>query len=115
LRASTNLPPANVVLYSPASSKRRSFGSEVIDFYQCGYRFKIVNTYNPTSGLGELDINGIFQILEFAVGKTVVAKGVLYYVTAEFRVFGSCLKTEITAAGIRCADHATPSIRKSWH
>jgi hypothetical protein len=24
-------------------------------------------------------------------------------------------KTEITAVGIRCADHATPSIRKSWH
>jgi hypothetical protein len=24
-------------------------------------------------------------------------------------------KTELTAEGIRCADHATPSIRKSWH
>jgi hypothetical protein len=24
-------------------------------------------------------------------------------------------KTELTARGIRCADHATPSIRKSWH
>jgi hypothetical protein len=24
-------------------------------------------------------------------------------------------KTELTAGGIRCADHATPSIRKSWH
>jgi hypothetical protein len=24
-------------------------------------------------------------------------------------------KTENTAVGIRCADHATPSLRKSWH
>jgi hypothetical protein len=24
-------------------------------------------------------------------------------------------KTELTAGVIRCADHATPSIRKSWH
>jgi hypothetical protein len=24
-------------------------------------------------------------------------------------------KTELMAGGIRCADHATPSIRKSWH
>jgi hypothetical protein len=24
-------------------------------------------------------------------------------------------KTENTALGIRCADHVTPSIRKSWH
>jgi hypothetical protein len=24
-------------------------------------------------------------------------------------------KTELTTGGIRCADHATPSIRKSWH
>jgi hypothetical protein len=24
-------------------------------------------------------------------------------------------KTEKTTGGIRCADHATPSIRKSWH
>jgi hypothetical protein len=24
-------------------------------------------------------------------------------------------KPENTAVGIRCADHATPSIRKSWH
>jgi hypothetical protein len=25
------------------------------------------------------------------------------------------LYEKLTAAGIRCADHATPSIRKSWH
>jgi hypothetical protein len=24
-------------------------------------------------------------------------------------------KTENTAVGIRCADHATPSVSKSWH
>jgi hypothetical protein len=24
-------------------------------------------------------------------------------------------KTELTTGGIRCADHATPSIHKSWH
>jgi hypothetical protein len=24
-------------------------------------------------------------------------------------------KPRLTAVGIRCADHATPSIRKSWH
>jgi hypothetical protein len=24
-------------------------------------------------------------------------------------------KSRLTAVGIRCADHATPSIRKSWH
>jgi hypothetical protein len=24
-------------------------------------------------------------------------------------------KTELTAERIHCADHATPSIRKSWH
>jgi hypothetical protein len=24
-------------------------------------------------------------------------------------------KAELTAGGIRCADHVTPSIRKSWH
>jgi hypothetical protein len=24
-------------------------------------------------------------------------------------------KTELTTGGIRCADHATPSIRKSWY
>jgi hypothetical protein len=24
-------------------------------------------------------------------------------------------KTELTTRGIRCADHATPSIRKCWH
>jgi hypothetical protein len=24
-------------------------------------------------------------------------------------------KLRLTAAGIRCADHVTPSIRKSWH
>jgi hypothetical protein len=24
-------------------------------------------------------------------------------------------KTETNDRGIRCADHATPSIRKSWH
>jgi hypothetical protein len=24
-------------------------------------------------------------------------------------------KTSVTAMGIRCTDHATPSIRKSWH
>lgn len=35
-------------------------------------------------------MSGISQILEFAVGKTVVSKGALYYATAEFRVFGSC-------------------------
>jgi hypothetical protein len=36
--------------------------------------------------------------------------------------FNSCIiyiipvkKTELTAKGIRCADHATPSIRKIWH
>jgi hypothetical protein len=28
---------------------------------------------------------------------------------------GSCLKSEDTAVGIRCADHVVPSIRKSWH
>jgi hypothetical protein len=28
---------------------------------------------------------------------------------------GSCLETEITAVGIRHADHVAPSIRKSWH
>jgi hypothetical protein len=27
----------------------------------------------------------------------------------------SVKKTELTTGGIRCADHATPSIRKSWH
>jgi hypothetical protein len=24
-------------------------------------------------------------------------------------------KPRLTAVGIRCTDHATPSIRKSWH
>jgi hypothetical protein len=24
-------------------------------------------------------------------------------------------KSRLTAVGIRCADHETPSIRKSWH
>jgi hypothetical protein len=28
---------------------------------------------------------------------------------------GSCLETEITAVGIRHADHLSPSICKSWH
>jgi hypothetical protein len=28
---------------------------------------------------------------------------------------GSGLDGENTAVGIRCADHATPSIHKSWH
>jgi hypothetical protein len=28
---------------------------------------------------------------------------------------GSGLKTEITAVGIRHADHVAPSIRKSWY
>jgi CRISPR/Cas system CMR-associated protein Cmr1 (group 7 of RAMP superfamily) len=28
---------------------------------------------------------------------------------------GIGLKTQNTAVGIRCADHATPSIHKSWH
>jgi hypothetical protein len=28
---------------------------------------------------------------------------------------GSCLEIEYTAVEIRCSDHATPSIRKSWH
>jgi hypothetical protein len=28
---------------------------------------------------------------------------------------GSSLKTENMTAGIHCADHATPSIRKNWH
>jgi hypothetical protein len=27
----------------------------------------------------------------------------------------SVKKTELTAGGIRCAGHATPSVRKSWH
>jgi hypothetical protein len=34
------------------------------------------------------------------------------------RFFSSCSGLEnrdLTAVGIRCADHATPSIRKSWH
>jgi hypothetical protein len=31
------------------------------------------------------------------------------------KVAASVKKTELTAGGIRCADHATPSIRKSWH
>jgi hypothetical protein len=30
-------------------------------------------------------------------------------------VAASVKKTENTTGGIRCADHATPSIRKSWH
>jgi hypothetical protein len=28
---------------------------------------------------------------------------------------GSGLENRDTAVGIRCADHSTPSIRKSWH
>jgi hypothetical protein len=28
---------------------------------------------------------------------------------------GSGLENQITTVGIRCADHATPSISKSWH
>jgi hypothetical protein len=27
----------------------------------------------------------------------------------------SSRKSRLTAVGIRCADHATPSIRRSWH
>jgi hypothetical protein len=30
-------------------------------------------------------------------------------------VLAPVYKTENTAMGIRCTDHATPSIRKSWH
>jgi hypothetical protein len=31
------------------------------------------------------------------------------------KVAAPAKKTELTAGGIRCADHATPSIRKSWN
>jgi hypothetical protein len=34
----------------------------------------------------------------------------------EWKSSGSGLENrDLTAGGIRCADHATPSIRKSWH
>jgi hypothetical protein len=33
----------------------------------------------------------------------------------EWKVAAPVKKTELTAVGIRCADHGTPSIRKSWH
>jgi hypothetical protein len=34
----------------------------------------------------------------------------------EWKISGSgCRKLRLTAVGIRCADHATPCIRKSWH
>jgi hypothetical protein len=34
----------------------------------------------------------------------------------EWKSSGSgSIKPILTAVGIRCADHATPSIRKSWH
>jgi hypothetical protein len=33
----------------------------------------------------------------------------------EWKSSGSCLENRLTAVGIRCADHATPSIHKSWH
>jgi hypothetical protein len=35
--------------------------------------------------------------------------------TQEVIVAVTVYKTENTAVEIRCADHATPSIRKSWH
>jgi hypothetical protein len=31
------------------------------------------------------------------------------------KVAASVKKTELTTGEIRCADHVTPSIRKSWH
>jgi hypothetical protein len=31
------------------------------------------------------------------------------------KVAAPVLKTEINGRAIRCADHATPSIRKSWN
>jgi hypothetical protein len=33
----------------------------------------------------------------------------------EWKSRGSGLETELTAVGIRCDDHATPSICESWH
>jgi hypothetical protein len=33
----------------------------------------------------------------------------------EWKISGSVSrKSKLTAVGIRCADHATPSVRKSW-
>jgi hypothetical protein len=37
-------------------------------------------------------------------------------VLLEWKSSGSSLeKPRLTAVGIRCADHATPSTRKGWH
>jgi hypothetical protein len=33
----------------------------------------------------------------------------------EWKSSGSGLENRINGRGIRCADHATPSIRESWH
>jgi hypothetical protein len=41
-----------------------------------------------------------------------------FFVSEEFKTADRIYpvkKTELTAGGNRCADHATPSIRKSWH
>jgi hypothetical protein len=44
----------------------------------------------------------------------VVESNTYFSVTLIYFVAGS-RKSRLTAVGIRCADHATPSIRKSWH
>jgi hypothetical protein len=59
----------------------------------------------------------ILQRIQTSELRLKVAYVQCYYVILPVFYLTTVKKTELTTGGrgIRCADHATPSIRKSWH
>jgi hypothetical protein len=53
----------------------------------------------------------VIKMKEFLSKKNLILQIILMYIPLIIR----SRKPRITAVGIRYADHATPSIRKSWH
>jgi hypothetical protein len=62
----------------------------------------------------EIFANNIFSLSE-CINRFCKPSSLSRYVKFHWLLLSPVKKAELTAMGIRCADHATPSIRKSWH